>query len=45
MYQKLWLGDVWFVRYGARRTDGQTDAGTDGKSDIEVGAPPKTQAL
>ena len=37
VYHKFWLEDVRFLRYGAQRTDGQTD----GKSDIEVGAPPK----
>ena len=31
---KLWLDDVWFLRYGARRMDGRTDGWTDGKSDI-----------
>ena len=30
VHQKLGSGDVWFLRYGARRTDGQTD----GKGDI-----------
>ena len=34
MYQKLWLDDVLFLRYGVRRTDRQTDGRTDGKSDI-----------
>ena len=31
-YQKLWLDDVWFLRYGARRMDGQTDGRTDGRT-------------
>ena len=30
VYQKLWLDDVWFLRYGARLMDGRTD----GKSNI-----------
>ena len=39
MYQKLWLDDVGFLRYGTRQMDGHM---TDRKSDvIEVGAPPK----
>ena len=35
MYQKLWLNDVQFLRYGARRTDGQK------KWQIDMGTPPK----
>ena len=35
MYQKLWLDDVQFLRYGARQTDGRK------KWHIEVGVPPK----
>ena len=34
VYQKLWLDDVWFLRYGALLADGQMDRLTDGKSDI-----------
>ena len=34
VYQKLWLGDAWFLRYGAWHMDGQTDRQTDRKSDI-----------
>ena len=30
MYQKIWWGDVHFLRYGARQTDGQTDRWMDG---------------
>ena len=37
VYQKLWLDDVRFLRNGAW----QTDRHTNGKSDTEVGAPPK----
>ena len=40
LYQKLWSDNVRFLRYGARRTDGQTD-GRQKKWHIEVGAPPK----
>ena len=25
VYQKLWSDDIWFLRYGAQRTDGRTD--------------------
>ena len=25
VYQKLWLDEAWFLRYGARQTDRQTD--------------------
>ena len=32
VYQKLWSDDVWFLRYGAGKTDGQMDR--DGKSDV-----------
>ena len=35
MYQKLWLDNVQFLRYGAQRKDGRK------KWRIEVGAPPK----
>ena len=35
MYQKLWLDDVQFLRYGPRRTDGQK------KWQIDMGTPPK----
>ena len=35
VYQKLWLDDVRFLRYGARQTDGRK------KLHTEVGAPPK----
>ena len=28
LHQKLWLGDVWFLKYGTRQM------GTDGKSDM-----------
>ena len=38
MYQKLWLDDVRFLRNGAQQTD---NSQIDGKSDTEVGAPPK----
>ena len=33
MYQKLWLDDVRFLRHGAQRTDRQTNARTDLKSE------------
>ena len=33
VHQKLWLDDVWFLRYGVQWTDRQTDGQTDGKSD------------
>ena len=39
VYQKLWLDDVWFLRYGVQWTDGQMDRQK--KWHIEVGAPPK----
>ena len=29
VYKKLWSDDVWFLRYGARRTDGQMGGLTD----------------
>ena len=47
VYQKLWSYDVRFLRYAARRTDGETKGWTDRRTDrrkkwyIEVGAPPK----
>ena len=43
VYQKLWLHDARFLRYGVRRMDRQTGGRTDRwkKSHIEVGAPPK----
>ena len=41
MYQKLWSDDVQYLRYVA----GQTNSGTDGKSDIEVVATPKKQCI
>ena len=34
VYHKLWLDDVRFLRYGARRTDRETDRWMDWKSDI-----------
>ena len=37
--QKLWLDDVWFLRYGARQTDGQTNRQK--KWHIGVSFPPK----
>ena len=40
MYQKLWLDGVQFLRYGAQRTDRQTDGRK--KWNKEVGAPPKS---
>ena len=47
VYHKLWLDDVWFLRYGTQQTDGQTDRQmdrqTDRKSAIAVGAPPKNK--
>ena len=39
VYQKLWLDEVRFLRYGAQRTDRQT--GRRYKWHTEVGAPPK----
>ena len=39
VYQKLWIDDLWFSRYGARRMDRQTDRQTE-KVTHEVGAPP-----
>ena len=36
IYQKLWSHEVWFLRYGAQRTDGRTDGWK--KRHIEVGA-------
>ena len=33
IYQKLWLDDVWFLRYGMRWMDRQTDGWAYGKSD------------
>ena len=32
VYQKSWSDDVWFLRYGAGKTDGQMER--DGKSDV-----------
>ena len=29
VYQKLWLDNAWFLRYGVRRTGGQTNRRTD----------------
>ena len=34
VYQKLWLDEVWFLRYGARLMEGRMDKQTDRKSDI-----------
>ena len=34
VYQKLWLDDVQFLRYGARQMDKQMDGRVDGKGDI-----------
>ena len=28
IYQKLWSHEVWFLRYGAQRTDGRTEKAT-----------------
>ena len=39
LYQKLWLDDVRFLRYGAWQTDGQK------KWHIEVGALPKKKSI
>ena len=39
VYQKLWSDDVWFLRYGVRRTDRWTDKWK--KWHIEVRAPPR----
>ena len=39
MYQRWWLDDVWFPRYGTRQTDEWTNGRK--KQHIEVGAPPK----
>ena len=39
VYLPFWLDDVWFLRYGAVRMDGQ--AVKQKKWHIEVGAPPK----
>ena len=39
VYQKLWIDDLWFSRYGARRMDRQKDRQTE-KVTHEVGAPP-----
>ena len=39
MYQRWWLDDLWFLRYGTRQTDGCHVM--DGKWHIDVGAPPK----
>ena len=41
VYHKLWLDDVWFLRYGAQQKDGQMDGQK--KWHIEVGAPPNKQ--
>ena len=43
VHQKLWLDDVWFLRYGMRQTDGQTDRQK--KWHIEVVAPPNKGQL
>ena len=32
VYQQLWLDEVQFLRYGAQRTDGQTDGWTEKKT-------------
>ena len=39
VYQKLWLDDIWFLRYGARQMDRQMDGQK--KWHIEEGVPPK----
>ena len=43
VYQKLWLDDVRFLRYGVLQMDGQTDGRTNGRKSwhMEVGAPCK----
>ena len=41
VYQKLWFGDVWFLRYGVQQMDGQTDGKK--KWHVEVGAPRKNR--
>ena len=41
VYQKLWLDDVWFLRYGVWQLEGQTERQK--KWHIEKGAPPKNQ--
>ena len=41
VYQKLWLDNVQFLRYGVRQTNRRRDTQRDRKIDIEVGAPPK----
>ena len=43
VYQKLWLDDVQFLRYGARQTDRWMDRQK--KWHIEVAAPPKKTKL
>ena len=43
VYQKFWLDDARFLRYGGRQTDERTDGLTEGRKKwhTEVGAPPK----
>ena len=36
VYQKLWLDNVWFLRYGARRTDGWMDWESDTTSNMII---------